>query len=222
MATSDSDGPRRGRGSSAGLDRDQIIRAARGLDPAALTMQAIATELGVDRKALNYHVTDRESLLEMLAIDAFQQRFAAIELDLGETWQQASRAYAGALCRSILETGEWVPYFRFTSPRDLAVVGPAEVVAARMLAAGFDAITVSRGMHLLFSICTGYARDAITAAHEGGVHPQIEELRTALASADGEYGAIRGLVDARVDNYGDAQFDFDVDAFVAAMERLLP
>lgn len=208
---------RRGRGSRAGLDLDRILAAARGMDPAGLTMQALADELGVDRKALNHHVTDREGLLELLAIDAFRRRFAAEDVDLGATWQDACRAYADTMRQSLADTGEWLAFFRFTNPHDLAIVGPAETVAERMLAAGFDEVTVSRAMHLLMTICSGFARDAVIGRREGG-HPQIEALRAALASDDGGYTALRDLVDARVDNFGDEQFRFDVDAFIAAME----
>lgn len=212
---------RRGRGARAGLDLDTIVAAARGIAPDDLTMQAVASELGVDRKALNHHVTDRNSLLELLAIDAFRRRFAEDDVDLGDTWQDACRAYAENMVHSLIDTGQWLAYFRFTSPRDLAIAGPAEVIAARMLAAGFDETTTSRAMHLLVTICRGFAQDAVIGAREGG-HPQVEDLRATLAVERDGYAALRSLVDARVDNYGTAQFAFDIDAFLAAIERLAP
>ena len=184
-------------------------------------MQEVATALGVDRKALNHHVTDRESLLELLAIDAFRRRFDAYELDLGVTWQDACRAYAENMWHSLVDTGQWLPYFRFTSPRDLAIAGPAEVIADRLLTAGFDPVSASRAMHLLVTICRGFAQDAVIGAREGG-HPQIEDLRATLDAERDGYPALRSLVDARVDNNGAAQFAFDLDAFIAAMERLAP
>jgi len=210
---------RRSRGSRAGLDVDRIVSAARGMDPETLTMQSLADALGVDRKALNHHVTDRQSLFELLALDAFRRRFGDAEVALGTTWQDACRAYARGMVESLLDIGAWSEHFRFTSQRDLALVGPAEAIAERMLAAGYDPVTVSRSMHLLATICTGFARDARSGRRTGG-HPQIEELRRALDDVDGEYDALRRLVDARVDNFGDAQFEFDIDAFVAAIEQL--
>lgn len=74
-----------------------------------------------------------------------------------------------------MDTGQWLAHFRFTSPRDLAIAAPAEVIAERMLAAGFDRVVVSRAMHLLVTICRGFAQDAVIGARAGG-HPQIERL----------------------------------------------
>ncbi len=219
--SSDPTTPRRTRGERAGIDLDAIVAAARGIAPDALTMQAVATELGVDRKALNHHVTDRERLLELLAIDAFRSRLDAEELDLGETWQDACRAYARNMTHSLIDTGQWLAYFRFTNPRDLAIAGPAEVIAERMLAAGFDQVTTSRAMHLLVTICRGFAQDAVLVARVGA-HPQVEDLRGTLDLERDGFPALRALVDERVDNYGDAQLDFDLEAFIAAIERLAP
>lgn len=219
--SSDTRPPRRTRGARAGLDLDTIIAAARGIAPEDLTMQAVASELGVDRKALNHHVTDRESLLELLAIDAFRSRLDAEELDLGASWQDACRAYARNMAHSLIDTGRWLAYFRFTNPRDLAIAEPAEVIAERMLAAGFDEVTTSRAMHLLVTICRGFAQDVVTVAREGA-HPHVEDLRSTLEIEREGYPALRTLVDRRVDNYGDSQLAFDLDAFIVAMERLAP
>ncbi|RLK52941.1 hypothetical protein [Microbacterium telephonicum] len=211
---------RRGRGIRAGIDLDTIVAAARGIPPAEVTMQRVADALGVDRKALNHHVTDRESLLELLAIDAYRSRLAEEPLDLGTTWQDACRAHGRAIWRTTIATGEWVAYFRFTSPRDLAVADGSEIVAERLLAAGLDEVATSRAMHLLVTTCTGFARDAVIGSREGG-HPQIEALRSTFAQTEGGYPALRRLVDARVDNFGEDQLAFDLDAYVAGIERLL-
>ncbi|GIM93444.1 hypothetical protein [Paractinoplanes toevensis] len=62
--------------------------AARDMDPATLTMQAVAERLGVDRKALNYHVTDRDGLLELVA----QETLSSL---LGERPAAGRRPLAG-------------------------------------------------------------------------------------------------------------------------------
>lgn len=213
--------PRRGRGSRAGLTRERILDAARGMDPGTLTMQAVADALGVDRKALNYHVRDRESLLELVAVDALLTRFAAIEVDPDDDWRAASRAWATGMRDSVVATGALVSEFRFTTQYELGVVGPAESVLEKLLAAGFDPETAARGMHLLSTIAIGFGHDLVLNAREGG-HPQISELRRALQESTGGYEALRHVLDIRIDTYDDAQFEFDLAAFFARMEALLP
>lgn len=215
------DASRRGRGARAGLDVEVIVRAARGIAPEHLTMQRVADALGVDRKALNHHVTDRDSLLELLAIDAFRAHFAATDVDLGRTWQDACRAYGRAMWRSLVDTGPWLAHFRFTNPSHLAIAGSAEIIAERLLAAGLDTVTVSRALHLLATLCRGFAEDALVVGRDRS-HPHVEDLRAALDETREGYRALRDLVDARVDNYGDAQFEFDLDAYIAGIERLIP
>lgn len=210
---------RRGRGSRAGLDRVRIVAAARDMDPETLTMQSLAETLGVDRKALNHHVTDRRNLFELVALDVFGRRFGEAEVALGETWQDACRAYGRALAQSLIDIGPWTQHIHFTSQRELAVVGPAETVAERLLGAGFDPATVSRAMHLLATIAAGFARDALIGRRAEG-HPDIEELRRALDSTSDDYAGLRVLMAERVDNFGDAQLTFDIDTFIAGIEQL--
>src|ERR1700759_3393894 len=87
-------GVRRTRGERAGLDIKTIIEAARTLEPEAITMQAVADPLGVDRSALNYYVTGRNALLELVAADAFSTHASQIEVPSDDGWQAACRAYA--------------------------------------------------------------------------------------------------------------------------------
>ena len=77
------------------------------------------------------------------------------------------------------------------------------VIAERMLAAGLDRVTVSRAMHLLVTICRGFAQDAVIGAREGG-HPQIEALRATFAAERQGYPALRDLVDHRAEREREA------------------
>lgn len=219
--SSSAESPRRGRGTRAGLSRDAILAVARRMDPRDLTMQAVADELGVDRKALNYHVRDRDSLLELLAIDAMLARFAAIEVDPDGDWREASRAWATGMRDSVLATGALVSYFPFRGPAELSMVGPAEVVLEKLLAAGFDIETAARGMHLLNTISIGFARDLVDSSREGG-HPQVAELRRALRESPTGFDALRRVFDVELDTYDERQFDFELSAYFARMETLLP
>lgn len=213
------DAPRRGRGTRAGLDRARIVEAARGLDPDAITMQSVADALGVDRKAVNYHVTDRESLLELTAIDAFVEQSSRTRIPPEADWREACRLLAVGMRDSIIATGVLVAHMRMTTQRHLGAAGPADAVLAKLQEAGFDEETAARGLHLLTTICIGFARDVVMARREGS-HPQVAELRRALAESPGGFEALRHLFDADIDTYDDAQFEFSLTAFFHAMEAL--
>lgn len=215
----DRDAPRRARGTRAGIDRAQIVDAARSLDPAAITMQSVADVLGVDRKALNYHVSDRESLLELVAIDAFIAESERTRIPPDVDWREACRLLAVGMRDSIVATGTLVRHLRMTTPRDLAAAGPADAVLAKLQEAGFSEETAARGLHLLTTICIGFARDIFVARREGS-HPQVAELRRALAETSGGFDALRHLFAAGIDTYDDAQFEFSLAAFFAAMEAI--
>jgi|HubBroStandDraft_3_1064219.scaffolds.fasta_scaffold12670_6 AcrR family transcriptional regulator len=60
----------RTRGRPARISRERIIAAARTIAPETLTMQKVADVLGVDPKALNYHVGDRDGLRQLVVSGA--------------------------------------------------------------------------------------------------------------------------------------------------------
>jgi TetR/AcrR family transcriptional regulator, tetracycline repressor protein len=114
-------------GKRAGLDVDQIVAAARTLPLEDLSMQALADALTVDRKALHYHVKDRQSLFELVARDAFSQRLAQSGVaDVGN-WKDAARNYARSLAASAAALAELVDYLWFS---DVMTDLPLEPVEA--------------------------------------------------------------------------------------------
>lgn len=56
----------RTRGRPTRISRERIFAAARTIAPEALNMQKVADVLGVDRKALNYHVGDGDGLRQLV------------------------------------------------------------------------------------------------------------------------------------------------------------
>ena len=60
-------------------------------------MQAVAVALGVDPKALNYHVGDREGLRGLVALDVFESELGRVELPADGDWRVVTRSYAAAL-----------------------------------------------------------------------------------------------------------------------------
>lgn len=213
---------RRGRGERAGIDRAAILAAARTMDAGDLTMQGLANLLGVDRKALHHHVSGRDALLELLAEDTFLERMSAVAIPLDARWTDACRTFAEAMRSALVDSGALMAHFRVSSDVTLASVRPAEIVLERMLAAGFDETDAGRGLLLLTTLSVGFAREQLAASGADG-HPHVRNFREMLSRADADdLGVLRKLDSSDFDAYGEAQFRFDVDAFLTAMSARLP
>ena len=77
----------RARGRPARISRERIIAAARTIAPEALTMQKVADVLGVDPKALNYHVRDRDGLRQLVVLDVFESELRRVKIPGGGDWR---------------------------------------------------------------------------------------------------------------------------------------
>lgn len=190
------------------------------MDPATLTMQAVAEELGVDRKALNYHVSDRDGLLELVALETLQLEVSEARMPSGD-WRDASRTFAYGIRDGMVRTGALFEYVRLPATGGLSAFAPAERYAEILLAAGFSEEQTARAIGFVAEFVFSAARDAVMIARNGGVHPQTTEVDRALESAPaGEHQILRGLRRYQFAP-GDAQLDFDLNIFIAGMERLL-
>lgn len=223
---------KRKRGGPLRINQGMIVQAARGMDPQTLTMQAVADELGVDRKALNYHVTDRDGLLRLLAEDvfeatfaeAFQPHFDAAGMTDDADWRTAIRTWAVTVRDSMVATGVTTNFFRINGD-NLAIFEPAEFVLQRFIRAGFDLETAGRGLAFVTHFAMGVGRD-IVMERQLGDHPQAQEVRRAFERGDSGgdgYEAFRGLIALEINGPRDIdrQFDFELDVFIAGMERAL-
>lgn len=221
----------RKRGGPLRITQSMIVDAARGMDPQTLTMQAVANELGVDRKALNYHVTDRDGLLRLLAADVFESTFAegfqpyfdAAGVTADTDWKVAIRLWAVTVRDSMVAVGVASNFYRLSSD-NLAVFEPAEFVLQQMLRAGFDLATAGRGLAFVTHFSMAVGRDIIMESQLGD-HPQATEVKQLLQRGEdkGGYEAFRGLVALEINSPSDSgtQFDFEIDVFIAGMERRL-
>jgi TetR/AcrR family tetracycline transcriptional repressor len=189
------------------------------MDPETLTMQAVAEQLGVDRKALNYHVSDRDGLLELVALDALHAEVGGTELPPGADWREATRHFARGMRDGMVRTGALFEYVRMPVG-GLSTLAPAERYAETLMAAGFTEEQASRALGFLAEFVFSSARDAIMIA-KYGVHPQVTEIRSALESSPpDDYRTLRRLI---VNQFqpGDAQLEFDVQIFIAGLTALL-
>lgn len=212
---------RRGRGNRAGLDLDQIVEAARSLEPGEITMHAVAARLGVDPKALNHHVGNRENLLRVIAREAFSANFSTVEITAQSPWEDACRTYATGLVDSLIATGGVVGQLPLDDPLIPRALEPTEALLAKWIAAGLELGTAQRALVLLSSICMAFARDFLQADHEA--EPLRHRLlRQALSGRDAaQYENLARISADPVDTYNRSQLDFSVDLFIRGTQDLL-
>ena len=211
---------RRGRGMRANLDRATIVDAARSFPPDELTLQAVADKLGVDRKAVSHHVRDRDTLLELVAIEALSDHFVGVSIPDGD-WTMVCRTYATLLKDGLLSTGYLAEYFRLSGQTGLSALEPAEAALDRMVDAGFDELTAARGLAILTSLVISHARNVVMS-RRFGAHPQRAELRKIVDDTSApKFDLLRRLLLAEVDPSDEATFELSVDVFILGMTRVL-
>ncbi|MFC8662214.1 TetR/AcrR family transcriptional regulator [Streptomyces sp. NPDC057199] len=216
-----SSGGRRTRGSKAGLNLTRIIEAARSIGARALTMQAVADRLGVDRKAVNHYVSDRESLLRLVALDAFAENSSAVDIPADASWQEACRIYAAAFTSSMIAADAFAEHLMPDGSLYAQFVEPAEVIAKKLTEAGFDDEATVRSLALLTNICWAYARDALFVAHGG------ERIRPRLTREVVEGRGpqvlenLARIVECGVDTYDRQQLDLSVQVFIHGIDAVL-
>ncbi|GAA4981765.1 TetR/AcrR family transcriptional regulator C-terminal domain-containing protein [Yinghuangia aomiensis] len=216
-----SGGARRGRGGRAGLDAARILEVARTLPPEELTMQAVADRLGVDRKALNYHVSGREGLLELVAANAFETRFVPFAFAADASWEDCCRRFATAVKDSLVDTGALIEYVRFDGPLGTLTLGPADALVERLVAAGFGIADAGRALDVLSLLAMGFARDVVTARRHGR-HPQGPYMEEALARPEAAgFHSLRRLVAEGVEIGDEETFRFGLEATVSGLASLL-
>lgn len=211
----------RTRGKRAGLDLSQIVKAARSIDVDKLSMQSLADALNVDRKALNYHVKDRQSLLQLVAKDAFSCRFVGTEVANAPDWQEACRSYARKFTDGVLSLGDLSEHLWFGESLTAWSLEPVEALFGQLFAAGFRDETATRLVTLLATICLGHARDIIQAQNDSE-RPRPRFLKAALDAVDtSEFENLRRISKLNIDTYNDNQINFSLDLFVQGAEAIL-
>lgn len=213
----------RGRGRPPRISRAKVIAAARMLDPGALTMQAVADKLGVDRKTIHYHVSDRDELLQLVAEDAFRERLAHFELEDDADWRHALRSFTTIVRDATLAAlphGQHVT-MESSDLGDWTALAPAEAALRALFAAGFDEATSSHLLRMAGVIGSGFARD-VDAELRSGTSAQRDAVESALnARPPEDMTALRHLIESAPDVDTESAFEFAITLMITGAERLL-
>ncbi len=202
------------------LSSEQIVAAARSLDPSKVTMRAVADVLGVDPKALNYHVSHKGALLTLLATDSLATHFVDLTFERDVSWQDAASSFARAMREAMIASGVAARAFRLTSG-DARVLRPVEAVLQRFIAAGASVTLAGRLMTTLANLATSSALDVLDT-EAGRVSPQLEEVAAALGGSEpGAFPVLGAMVERRISAADDEQFEIDLKVFLAGAATLL-
>ncbi|UGT61906.1 TetR/AcrR family transcriptional regulator C-terminal domain-containing protein [Nocardia asteroides] len=209
-------------GRPAKLSRERIVAAASELPLDSLTMQGVADRLGVDRKALNYYVSDRAGLLQLLALNAFETEIAGLRFGPETGWPELLRLCAAAMRAAYLQVGGLISAIDFGAVRGNDALGTVERILTRLIEAGFTSREAGRTLTLLADIARAAAYE--TLENTGGPpEPQAHNVVHALAGAGGEqFPALRRIAAERdaVRDRG-VQFEFDLDVVLAGLAARL-
>jgi TetR/AcrR family transcriptional regulator, tetracycline repressor protein len=210
--------PRRGRPPQ--ISREQIVAAARSVPREQLTMKAIADALGVSRKALHYHVGDKEGLLNLVVADLFEAELATINLPDAD-WRVVLRAWAHAFRDGVLQVGVPATYVQLQGMAGMTAMKLSERVFQSLFDAGFDETLARRGLTLVSNLAMAHANIGLVKAQHQGMYPQEAALADVLGQSIAEqFPALRRIL-AFVQNEGpDDQFEFELDLAIAGLEEL--
>jgi AcrR family transcriptional regulator len=199
----------------------RILRAARNIPREALTMQRVAEALGVDPKALNYHVGDREGLRELVALDVFETELRRIEIPAGGDWRDAVRSYVYAFREAVVKVGVLAESIRLPGGQGLGALDVVERVLQALVDAGLDAAAAGRAVTLLTDLGYAAGRDALRSA-ENPVHPDVPGITSALKSAAAnDFPVLREVMAAREHVApDDGQLEFNLALVIAGLERI--
>ncbi|WP_126243045.1 hypothetical protein [Burkholderia gladioli] len=209
------------RGERAGLDLLKIMEATRTLDAASISMQSLADVLSVDRKALHYHVKDRQSLLQLIAMDRFSRQFSDGDIIAAENWQEACRRFARGFVDGVLSIGSLAEHLWFGDLLMASVMKPGEALFEQFHKASFDDEVTIRLTTMLATICLGHARDIIQS-QETSERPRAFSLARALEkTSENDLPNLRRISNIGLNTYTRQQLDFSVDVFISGAELFL-
>jgi len=210
----------RTRGRPARISRERIIAAARTIAPEALTMQKVADALGVDPKALNYHVGDRDGLRQLVVLDVFESELRRVKIPGDGDWRDVVRAYVHALREATIKLGVLAVAIHLPGSQGLGALDPVESVLQALVGAGLDIEKAGRTLTFITELAYAAGRDALRMA-ENPVHPDVPAISTALRSAAADdFPVLRQVVAAKAGAAPDeGQFEFSLELVIAGLEQ---
>lgn len=183
-------------------------------------MQAVAEALGVDPKALNYHVGDRDGLRELVALDVFESELRRVELPADGDWRELVRTYATALRDAFIQLGVLATAFHLPAASGLGALAPVETVLQALVNAGFGIEQAGRALTLITETAYAAGRAAVLV-DQNRVHPNVPEVASVLQAASKDEFPILRQVVATSTEPDPSQLDFNLTVVIAGLDGVL-
>ena len=183
-------------------------------------MQKVADVLGVDPKALNYHVGDRDGLRELVAVDVFESELRRVEIPGGGDWRDVVRAYVSALREAIIKLGDLALSVHLPASQGLGALNPVESVLQALVGAGLDVDDAGRALTFITEVAYAAGRDAAAVGRKP-CPSRSSGCCTALKSAAAQdFPVLRQVVAAQAGTGSDrGQFEFSLELVIAGLEQ---
>ena len=220
--------PRRGR--PPALTRDRVLVAAVDLvdreGVAALTMRALASDLGVEAMSLYHHLPGKQALLDGLVESVIGEVSSAVtdamkDLD-GAAWHSQVRTRC-LVARQVMLRHPWAPALigtRTSVPPGVYV--HYEAVLAAMIEGGVSYALGHRAIHALGSMVLGFVQELFSPATgaDDQSDDELEQLAEALPHITAMIGSEIHVNDGDVLGWCDSQaeFEFTLDLILDGLE----
>lgn len=220
--------PRRGR--PPALTRERVLVAAVALvdreGVAALTMRALASDLGVEAMSLYHHLPGKQALLDGLVESVVAEVTSAVGgamKDLGGAPWQAQVRTRSLAARRVMLRHPWAPALigtRTSVPP--GVYAQYEAVLAAMIEGGASYALGHRAIHALGSMVLGFVQELFSpaAGADDESDEELEQLAEALPHIAAMVGSEIHASDGDVLGWCDSQeeFEFTLDLLLDGLE----
>jgi AcrR family transcriptional regulator len=211
---------RRGRPPRIGVP--QIVAVTREIPAHEVTVQAVADALGVDRKAVHYHVRGREELLELVAAELVGENVRRIDISGDDDWRDVLRGFAIGMRDAIVDTASYAHYLDMAT-LFLAAIDVVELTLGVLLQAGFSELEAGHALNFVGEFVSESAALEV-AARQRGENPHLAEVQTQIQHvAVTTRPALQRVVMAAgsAEAWGDTLRDFDIEVTILGLDALL-
>jgi AcrR family transcriptional regulator len=217
-------GDKRGRGRPSTLSREQILEKALDLvqrdGREALTMRAVADELGTAPMSLYTHLSGKDDLMEGVAALAFDR--LEVELAAEGAWQERLSTWMHSMRKQLLGYPELMELIGRQQHGSPLLLRNCSTVAGILAKAGMEipaAVEAAQG--LIWSILGFTLLDAGSARAAASEAPEVQHALALSSLSDEERASIEPFLPHLATRRFDSLYDSLVRRLIAGIEAEL-